>query len=120
MDRHAGLFTDRAELVDWLADDVEDAAQRLLAHGHADGTAEVDGLHAVHHAVGGFHGHGADAPLAQMLLDLEDDADGRGHGETVAGDAQRLIDGRHRRFFKLHVHGRTGDLDYLADILCHC
>ena len=120
MDGHARLFADGAELVDRLADDVEDAAQRLLAHGHADGSAEVDGVHAADHAVGGFHGHGADAALAEVLLDLEDDVDGRGDGEAVADDAERLIDGRHGRFFELHVYGGAGDLDYFADVLCHC
>ena len=120
MDGHALLLADGAEFVHGLADDVDDAAQRLLAHGHADGAAEVDDLHAADHAVGGFHGHGAHAALAEVLLDFEDDADGRGDGEAVAGDAQRLVDGRHRRFFKLHVYGRTGDLDYFACVLCHC
>ena len=113
------LLADRAQIVHRLADHVDHAAQRLFAHRHADGAAEVDGLHAADHAVGGFHGHGAHAALAQVLLHLEDHADGRGHGEAVAGDAQRLIDGRHRRFFKLHVHRGTGDLNYLADVLCH-
>ncbi len=96
------------------------AAQRLFADGHADGTAEVDGLHAANHAVSGFHGHGADAAFAQVLLDLENYGNGRGHGEAVAGDAQRLIDGRHGRFFKLDVYGGAGDLDYFADVFCHC
>ncbi len=95
VDGHARLFADGAELIDRLADDVEHAAQRLFAYGHADGAAEVDGLHAADHAVGGFHGDGAHATLAQVLLDFEDDVDGRGDGEAVAGDAQRLIDGRH-------------------------
>jgi hypothetical protein len=113
------LLADGAELVHRLADHVEHAAQRLLAHRHADGAAEVDGLHAAHHAVGGFHGHRAHAAFAQVLLHFEDDVDGRGHGEAVADDAQRLIDGRHRRFFKLHVDRRTGNLNYLADVLCH-
>ncbi len=44
---------------------------------------------------------------------------GVGHREALAGDAQRLIDGRHRRFFKLHVYRGTGDLNYFADVLCH-
>ena len=39
--------------------------------------------------------------------------------KALAGDAQRLVDGRHRRFFKLHVHRGTGDLNYLADVFCH-
>jgi len=119
VNRHARLFADGAQLVHRLADDVDHAAQRLLAHRHADGAAEIDGLHAADHAVGGLHGHGAHAPLAQVLLDFEDYRNGRGHGEALADDAQRLIDGRHRRFFKLHVHRGTRDLDYLADIFCH-
>src|ERR1019366_7257189 len=53
------------------------------------------------------------------LLHLENDADRRGNGEPLARNMQRLVDGRHRRFFKLHVHRGTGDLDYLADVLCH-
>src|ERR1035437_2906085 len=119
VNRHARLFADGAQIVDRVADDVDDAAQRLFAHRHTDGSAQVDGLHPANHAVGGFHGHGADATLAQVLLDFKNDADGRGYGEALAHDAQRLVDGRHRRFFKLHVHRGTGDLDYLADILCH-
>ena len=119
VDGHALLFADGAELVDRLADHVDHAAQRLLAHGHADGAAEVDGLHAADHAVGGFHGHGAHAALAQVLLHLEDDVDGRGDLEALAGDAQRLIDGRHGGFFKLNVYGGAGDLNDFADVFCH-
>ena len=81
---HARLFADGAELVHRLADHVDHAAQRLFAHGHADGPAQVDGLHAAHHAVGGFHGHGAHAALAQVLLHFEDHVDGRGDREAVA------------------------------------
>ncbi len=84
-----------------------------------DGRAEVDGLHAANHAVSGFHGDGTDATLAEVLLDLEDDADGRGDGEAVAHDAERLIDGRHGCFFELDVYGGAGDLDYFADVFCH-
>ncbi len=113
------LLADGAKLVDRLADDVDHAAQRLLAHGHADGAAEVDRLHAANHAVGGFHGDGAHAAFAEVLLHLEDDVDRRGNVEAVADDAQRLVDGRHRRFFKLHVDGGTGDLNYFANVLCH-
>jgi len=39
------------------------------------------GLHAPDHAVGGLHGHGADA-ARQVLLDFEDHADGRRHFEA--------------------------------------
>ena len=35
------------------------------------------------------------------------------------GDAQRLVNGRHRRLFKLNVYGRAGDLNHFADVFCH-
>ena len=53
------------------------------------------------------------------MLHLEDHVDGHGGVKALAGDAQRLIDGRHRRLLELNVHGRAGDLNYLADVLCH-
>jgi hypothetical protein len=109
----AGRFVHR------LANHVDHAAQRFLAHGHADRPAHVDGLHAAHHAVRRLHGHRAHAALAQVLLDFEDYIDGRGHLEALVGDAQRLINRRHRRLFKLHVHGRAGDLNHFADVFCH-
>ena len=86
----------RAELVDGIADDVEHAAQGLAAHGHGDGTAEVDGLHAAHHALGGLHGDAAHAAFAELLLDFQDDVDGCGNVEAFAGDAQRRINRRQR------------------------
>jgi hypothetical protein len=91
----------------------------LFAHRHANRPALIDDLHAAHHAVGRFHGHRTHAAFTQVLLDFENNADGRGHREAIAGNAQRLIDRRHRRFFKLHVDCRTGNLDNLADVLCH-
>ena len=116
---HALGGLDRAELVDRLADHVEHAAQRFAAHGHGDRAAEVDGIHAAHHAFGRFHGHAAHAPLAQVLLHLKDDVDGRGNVEAVADYAQRLIDERHPGLVELHVDGGAGDLNYFADVFCH-
>jgi hypothetical protein len=120
MDGHAQLLADGAKLVDRLADDVDDAAQRLFAHGYPNGPAEIFDLHAAHHAVGCFHGHRAHAAFAEMLLHFQDDRNGRRNREAVRDDAQRLINGRHRRFFKLHVDRWAGNLNYLADIFCHC
>ena len=66
---------DRAQLVHGLADDVQHAAQGLAAHGNGDGAAEVDGLHAAHHAFGGLHGDAAHAAFAELLLDFQDDVE---------------------------------------------
>ena len=65
----------RAELVDRLADDVQDAAEGRRAHRHRDRAAGVDRLHAPHHAVGGLHAHAAHPVLPEVLLHLGDHVD---------------------------------------------
>ena len=63
---------DLVALVDRLAEQVEDAAERRLADGHADRPAGVAHLGAAREAVGRVHGHGAHAVVAQVLLHLAD------------------------------------------------
>ena len=95
VNRHSLIAGDRTEVVDGLADDVHHATQRAAADGNRDGSAEIDGVHAAHHAVGRLHGDAAHAAFAEVLLHFEDDVDGRRNGEAVADDAKRLINGRH-------------------------
>ena len=66
---------DRAKLVHRLADHVHHAAQRLFAHRHRDRPAQVERLHAPHHAVRGLHRDGAHAAFAQMLLHFQHHVD---------------------------------------------
>ncbi len=94
MDRQPLLAIHRTQLVHGLANDVEHAAQRAFAHGNGDGAAEVDGLHAAHHAVSGLHGDAAHTAFAQLLLDFQDYVDGIGDVEAVAHHPQRGVDGR--------------------------
>ena len=65
---------DRAALVDRLADDVEDAAERLRADRHADLRAGVGHVLAAGQALGRVHRDGADGVLAEMLRDFEHEA----------------------------------------------
>ena len=68
------VAADRAALVDRLADDVHDPAERLGADRHADLRAgRVDRL-AAGQAVGRVHRDGADDVLAEVLGDFEDQA----------------------------------------------
>ena len=75
---------DLAALVDRLAEQVEDAAERLLADGHGDRPAGVADLGAAREAVGGVHRHRADAVVAEVLLHLE-------HERAVAGVVSSLL-----------------------------
>ena len=58
-----------------LAEDVQHAAERLRSDRHRNRLAEVNDRHAALHAVGRLHRDRADAVLAQVLLDLDDDVD---------------------------------------------
>ena len=65
---------DRAALVDRLADDVHDAAERLGADRNLDLRAGVVDLLTAGQTLGGVHRDGADDVLAEVLGDLEDEA----------------------------------------------
>ncbi len=92
MDRPALFRLDVARVVDRLAEQVEDAAERVLAHGHRDRPARVDHVVAALKAVGGVHRDGADAVVAEVLLNLE----GQVHPGALVGlldlDLERRVD----------------------------
>ena len=78
VDRHPFLERHGAEVVDGLSDNVHHAAQGAAANGNGNRAAEIDGIHAAHHAVGRLHGDAAHAALAKMLLHFKDHVDRRG------------------------------------------
>ena len=94
---------DRAGLVDRLADDVHDAAERAVADRHRDRRAGVVDLLAAHQAFGGVHGDGAHGVLAEMLGHLEHQA------VAVVLGLQRVQD-RRQVAVELHVDDGADDL----------
>ena len=77
-------------LVDRLAEQVEDPAERDLADRDRDRSAGVDHLHAPREAVGRVHRDRADAVVPEVLLDLEDEQ----AVAVCAGDRDRVVDVR--------------------------
>ncbi len=99
-----------APLVDRVADDVDDAAEGLLADGDTDGGSGVDDLVASHKTLGTVHGNRAHGVLSQVLCDLENQT-GRSAGdiESVEDLGQTLLE--------LDVDDSTDDGDNLALVL---
>ena len=97
----------RARLVHRLADDVHDAAERLVADRHGDRLAGVAHRLAAHEPLAGIHGDGAHGVLAEMLRDFEHQA------VAVIVGLQRVQDGR-QRAVELHVHHGAHHLRDLA------
>ncbi len=77
---------------------------------HRDRRAGVDRLHAALQAVGRLHRDGADAVLAEVLLDLDDDVDGVAAVPSL-GDAHGVVDRRQVPALELDVDDRSDDLD---------
>src|SRR5262245_12513067 len=92
------------EVIDGLADYVDHATERAVADRDRNRPAQVNGLHAAHHAFGGFHGNAAHAAFAEVLLHFQDHVDRHRDSVAVADHTNGLIDGRHGRLGELHVH----------------
>jgi peptide chain release factor 1 len=103
VDREELLRLDRPALVHRLADDVDDAAQRLGAHRHGDRPARVGDRLAAHQPLGRVHGDGAHGVLAQMLRHFQHQL-----GALVVG-VQRVQD-RRQFAVEAHVHHRAHHL----------
>ena len=105
VDGAARRGADRAGFVDRLADDVHDAAQRLVADRHRDRRAGVGDCGAAHEAFGRVHGDGAHGVLAEVLGDFEHQA------AAVVVGLERVQDGG-----QVAVEGDVHDgADDLAD-----
>src|SRR2546425_1991261 len=115
MDRIRLLGVDRRTLVHRLTDDVEDAAERLLADGHRNGAAGVGHSRAPGAAVGGGHGGRAHLALAQLLGNLEHELLRIGEDVLVldARHLERVVDRGQFTRLELDVDHRADDLDDL-------
>ena len=119
VDGHGLGVLDRPQLVNGRSNYVHHAAQRAPAYGNGNRSALVDRFHAAHHAFGSFHGDAAHAPFAQVLLHFQNHIDRVRNGEAVADDFQRLVNRRHGALDELHVHRRTGNLNYVSNSFRH-
>ncbi len=103
VDRHGHVGADRAALVDRLADDVHDPAQRLGPDGNADLGAGVDDFLPAGEPVGAIHRDGAHGVLAEVLGNLEDERIGAVSGFERGQDRGQLA-------LELHVDDGADDL----------
>jgi hypothetical protein len=103
VDRRGIGVADGAALVDRLADNVHDAAERHRADGDADLVAGVAHRLAAGEAVGRVHGDRAHGRFAEVLGDLEDQA-----RTVIVGLERRQYLGQ--RTFERNVDDGTDDL----------
>ena len=118
MNRIALLCLNRSESIDGLSQHVHHAAQGCTSHGNGDRSAEIDALHAAHHALGRRHGYRAHAAFAQVLRNLGDDIDRLRPLKPFAGNMHRVMNFRQMMLGKLHVDHRPNDLNYVPDVPC--
>ena len=125
VNRQAMLGVDRSFIVDRLAEDVQDPAERLAPDRHHDRTTCVDRFHPPHHAVGRLHGDAANLVLTDVIGDLRDDVDRNLAQLAVVDDADGVVDRREVAFLEFDVERRSDNLNHLADalrlgfVVCH-
>ena len=102
----AGLH--RASLVDGLADHVDDAPERLVAHRHGDSQAGVHDFLAAHETFGRVHRDGADRAFAKMLSHFQNKA-------VALVLRLKRVQNRGKRAVELHVDDSSGYLPYAAN-----
>ena len=91
VDRPAFVGLDRRVRVDRLTEHVEDSSQRGLPDRHGDRCTSVDHVDAARDPVRRIHGDGADAVVAEMLLNLAINTPS-GPSSTGTGDLQCRVD----------------------------
>ena len=98
-------------IVDGLTQQVKNAAQALIAHGHGDGAAGIHGVQPAHHTVGGVHGNAAGHVIADMLRHF-------GHDLAVAAlDFDGVEQLGQLTVLKTDVQHRADNLNHFANVL---
>ena len=109
---------DAGQVVDGVAEQVEDASEDFLADGDGDGLSCVEACEASAEAVGRTQRNAADLAAAQVLLDLAGEV--QSAEGSVGVDLDGVVDRRQPIFGELRVERRTDDLgDRAAAALNH-
>ena len=111
VDGPALLSLRRGKIVHRVSQQIEDAAQALIAHGHRDGAARIHGFRAAHKAVGAGHGDAAHNVVADVLRHLQRD----GVGPVLHRDG--IQQARQMPVGEFDVQHRPDDLGDCADVL---
>jgi len=101
----------RSQVINRLADEIEQTAQRRLAHRHLDRRAGVHYLLAALQSVRRIHGDAAGGVLAQMLRHLQHQK-----GSILAGILQGGVDSRQLAALEKNINDRTDDLCYTTNV----
>ena len=104
----------RTEVVDGVADHVEDAAQGPGSDRNEDGGAGRHSGDSALEAVGAVHRNGPHPAIAHVLLDFQNK-----RRFAFALDFDRFKEFGGLTFGKFHVHHTTEDLRYAPDCFCH-
>src|SRR5581483_162408 len=92
MDGPVSFRVHRTFVVDWLPENVQDAAERLPSDRNGDRRTEIDRLHAADHSVRRLHRDATNLVLTDVVRDFDDDIDLHFAELTVIDDANRVVD----------------------------
>src|SRR5438445_721922 len=109
-------------IIDRVADDVDDAAERAVADRHGDRPAGVADRHAAHQTLGRVHRDAAHGALAEVLRHLDDEVVLAVVDRRI-GDREGVENLRQLAVLELDVEDGADDLRDLSDVTgavrCH-
>src|SRR6266849_6141925 len=100
----------RAQLVNGLADDVQNATQRRWPYRNRHRAVCIDSPHSPYQALSRLHSNTTAPSLTQVLLHLNRNANRFRDLEAIADDSERLINRGQLDLFELNVHNRPDHL----------
>jgi hypothetical protein len=102
-----------------LPEHVQHAPECSGTHRHLNRVSKIGRLHPALHPIGRLHRNGANAVLAQVLLDFCDDVEGCRSALAIGDDSERTVDLRKVSGLELDVDNWPDHLNDVSDILCH-
>ncbi len=117
MDGAQRLAIKFGQVVDGIAEHVEQASLHLVAGRHRDRTSEILHAYATLQTVGTFHSHTSHGVLADVLLDFQDEV-----GAIILGYTQSRVNRRDEIVlaFEGDVDHRADHLSYCSEFIAHC
>src|SRR5579871_6190892 len=115
MDRAKLGGVDRPATVDWIAEKIEDSAERFLADRNGHRLTGIDHFHPTNQTVRRPQCDAANTIAAELLLHFA----GQMYGDAfvIGVDSQGVVNLRQMALRELGVEGRANDLHDLADML---
>jgi len=106
---------DRAKMINWLTDNIDDPAKCTFTHWHLNWPAKINGFHPSGQALSWMHGDTANFKIAYMLFSLNNNVNWYRYIKALTGYSDSSINFGQLTTGKSHIDHRPNNLNYPTD-----